>query len=86
MKNTYGGVLLLVKLPLKLATLLKVTLLHGCSSRFIHCTNDTKLRNASQRIMGLQKKFYYVIISSFEVFNMKHFKLEIYSFPSWDYN
>ena len=31
-KNTHGGVLL--------ATLLKVTLLHGCFSRFPNCTND----------------------------------------------
>ena len=31
-KNTYGGVLLLVKL---VADLLKVTLLHGCFSRFL---------------------------------------------------
>ena len=31
-----------------LATLLKVTLLHGCISHFLNCTNDTKLRKASQ--------------------------------------
>ena len=43
-KNTHGGVLLLVK-P---ATLLKVTLLHGCFLRFLNCTNGTKSRNASQ--------------------------------------
>ena len=42
-KNTHGGVLLLVK-P---ATLLKVTLLHGCFPRFLDCTNDTKSRKAS---------------------------------------
>ena len=29
------------------ATLLKVTLLHGCFSRFLNCTNGTKSRNAS---------------------------------------
>ena len=33
MKNTHGGVLLLV---------LKVALLRGCFSRFLNCTNDTK--------------------------------------------
>ena len=33
-KNTHGGVLLLV---------LKVTLLHGCFSRFLNCTNGTAL-------------------------------------------
>ena len=42
-KNTHGGVLLLAK-P---ATLLKVTLLHGCFLRFLNCTIGTKLRNAS---------------------------------------
>ena len=36
-KNTHGGVLLLVKL--QAATLLKVTLLYWCFSRFLNCTN-----------------------------------------------
>ena len=40
-KNTHEGVLLLV---------LKVTLLHGCFSRFLNCTNGTKLRKASHMI------------------------------------
>ena len=35
-KNTHGGVLLL-----------KITLLHGCFSRFLNCTNGTSSRNAS---------------------------------------
>ena len=35
-KNTHEGVLVLV------ATLLKVTLLHGCFSRFLSCTNSAK--------------------------------------------
>ena len=39
-KNTHGGVIILVKL-------LKLTLLHGCFSRFLNCTSDTKSRNAS---------------------------------------
>ena len=39
-KNTQGGVLLLV-------TLLKVTLLHECFSRFLNSTSGTKSRNAS---------------------------------------
>ena len=42
MENTHGGVLLLEP-----ATLLKVTLLHGCVSRFLNCTNGTKSRNSS---------------------------------------
>ena len=41
-KNTHGGVLLLVKLESKPATLLKVTLFHGC-----FCANDTKSRKAT---------------------------------------
>ena len=36
-KNTHGGVLLLVKL---------VTLLYGCCSRFLNCTNDTDVAAA----------------------------------------
>ena len=36
-KNTHGGVLILV---------FKVTLLHGCFSRFLNCRNGTKSRNA----------------------------------------
>ena len=44
-KSTHGGVLLLVKL--QSATLIKVTLLHGCFSRFLNCANGTKSRNAS---------------------------------------
>ena len=42
-KNTHGRVLLLVKH----ATLLKVTLLHGCFSRFLSFTNGTTSRKAS---------------------------------------
>ena len=41
-KNTHGGVLILP------ATLLNLTLLHECFSRFLNCTNGTKSRNASQ--------------------------------------
>ena len=39
-KNTHGGVFLLEKLQAK------VTLLHGCFSRFLNCTNGTKSRKA----------------------------------------
>ena len=31
----------------KPVTSLEVALLHGCFSRFLNCTNDTKSRNAS---------------------------------------
>ena len=44
-KNTHGGVLILV-FRLQPATLLKLTLLHGCFSHFLSCTNGTKSRNA----------------------------------------
>ena len=33
---------------LQLATLLKVTLLHGCFSPFLNCTNGTESRKASE--------------------------------------
>ena len=42
-KNTHGGVLLL----LKLKDLLKITLFNWCFARFLNCTNDTKSRKAS---------------------------------------
>ena len=35
---------------IKPATLLKVTLLHGCFSRFLNCTNGTKLCKTSHII------------------------------------
>ena len=35
-------------LRLQPATLLKLTLLHGCFLRFLNCTNGTKSLNASQ--------------------------------------
>ena len=44
-----GGVLLLA---------LKVTLLHGCFSRFLNCTNGTKSRNAPHMYLaGTCEKF-----------------------------
>ena len=42
-KNTHRGVLL------HPATLLKVSLLHGCFSRFLNCTNGTKSSKLSNR-------------------------------------
>ena len=46
-KNTHGRVLLLVKLHLKTATLLKITLLYASFSRFSHYANGNKSRKAS---------------------------------------
>ena len=40
------------------AALLKVTILHGCFSRFLDCTNSTKLRNAPQIGIGLFPRIY----------------------------
>ena len=45
-KNTHGGVLILVRSQTE-ATLLKVTLLHRCFPDFLDCKSATKLRNAS---------------------------------------
>ena len=45
MKNTHGGVLVFVKL--QAATILRVTLIHGCFSRFLNCANGTNTRKAS---------------------------------------
>ena len=42
------------------ATLLKVTLLHWCFSRFLNCTNGTKSRNASH-IKGQYVNFNFIM-------------------------
>ena len=46
-KNTYRGVLRLVKLQTSACNLLKVKLLHRYFSRFLNCTNVTKSPNVS---------------------------------------
>ena len=45
MKNTHGGVLLFVK----------VSLLYGCFSRFLNCTNSTKSPKASSIMRNITK-------------------------------
>ena len=50
--------------------LLKVTLLHGCFSRFLNCTHDTKSRNASQIWMM-------ILETTSSWFNLLHLELEI---------
>ena len=45
-KNIHGGLLLLVKLQVSVCNLLKVTLVHGCFSRFLNGTNCSKSRKA----------------------------------------
>ena len=47
----------LCKCDVKPATLLKVTLLYGCFSRFLNCANGTKSRNASQMITFVHLKY-----------------------------
>ena len=42
-----------------LATLLKVTLLHGCFSRFLNCTNGTRSRETSHIFITFQTIFYF---------------------------
>ena len=48
-KNTHGGVLLLV---------LKVTPFHGCFSRFLNCSNDNKPRKATHMVKGGMRFIY----------------------------
>ena len=46
----------------------KVTLLHGCLSRFLNSTNSTKLRKASQHteiILGITKDYFTPCINPF---------------------
>ena len=53
-KNTHGGVLLLIKLQA-----LKITILHGRFSRFLNCTNGTKLRKSfHMRFLQMQVLHY----------------------------
>ena len=53
--NTQGGVLLLSKLHIEACNFTKVTLLHGCFSRFLNCANGIKLREASNMYVVLDK-------------------------------
>ena len=47
-KNIHGEVLVSVKLQAFSNFTIKVTLLHGCFSRFLNCKNGTKSSNAPQ--------------------------------------
>ena len=53
--NTQGGVLLLSKLQTEACNFTKVTLLHGCFSRFLNCANGIKLGEASNMYVVLDK-------------------------------
>ena len=50
-KNTHSEVIVLLSCRLKLATLVIVSLLHGCFSSFLDCANGTKSRKASNVIL-----------------------------------
>ena len=47
-KNNHGGVLLFEKMQAEACNFTKVTLLHGCFSRYLNYTNGSNLRKASQ--------------------------------------
>ena len=80
-KNTHAGVLISVKVAgLKPATLLKLTLLHGCFSRFLNCTNGTKSRNAPH-IDYLS----IIIIIIFFIFLCLYFQISIFRSQSCHY-
>ena len=69
-KNTHRGVLGL-NLRLKPEALLKVTLLHVCFSRFLNCTNDTKLRKASHMKSGCSLNMFWYNVISMAYFGLK---------------
>ena len=57
MKNTHGGVLILVKLQAKACKFAKLTLLYGCFTGFLNCTNGTKSRNVPHMTHRLTANF-----------------------------
>ena len=66
-KNTHGGVLLLIKLQASTCNFIKVTLLHGCFSRILNCANGTKSRKASHiRVRENQySSIFYILYSRY---------------------
>ena len=48
----FSGVFMVYKM--EPAALLKVTIVHGCFSRFLNCTNGTKSRKASHLLQWLR--------------------------------
>ena len=57
------------QISLQPAILLKLTLLHGCFSRFLNCTNGTKLRNTPHMIKLIHCWYFYIFSSSKFWFN-----------------
>ena len=52
----------MVECYFKPATLLKVTLLHGCFSRFLNCTNGIKSSNSSRMFAGVMATVMLIVI------------------------
>ena len=59
---------------LKPTTLLKLTLFHGCFSRFLNCTNGTKLR----KVPHITKKFHSII-------SITHFTPLVSFYTAWEH-
>ena len=60
-KHPWRGVSFSKVAGFKPATLLKLTLLHGCFSRLLNCTNGTKSRNAPH----IPREFMKILMRSF---------------------
>ena len=71
-KNTYGGVLLLVKLQASACNFTKVTLLHGFFSRFLNCAHGTKSRKAPH--LEMKSLRITLLAYFFKLFNVIFFK------------
>ena len=72
-KNTHGRLLFFKKLQSSALTLLKVTPLSGCYSRFLNFTNDVKARKASHTYT--RKKVGYKFFLPFLKYPSKCFKV-----------
>ena len=55
-KNTHEGVA-------GYSNFTKVTLLHGCFSRLLNCTNDTKLRKASHIMLEISSQIVTIVLA-----------------------
>ena len=60
----------------KPATLLKLSLLHGCFSGFLNCTNGTKLRNASH-IIKSNRMCYLVYVPQKQLSTAKRYEKRV---------
>ena len=81
-KNTLRGVLLVVSLQAKACNFTKSNLLRECFSRFLNCTNSTKLLKASHMKYLSLWIFQYVRSSQVVVYK-KRFKKEKLTLSWW---